>query len=128
MGAATLVAMVPLTYAFGLVGAAAGATVGFVAVGAPAYLMGVAQETETTVGALLRSLLPWAWRFAPLAVAFAFASRLWVPHSFVGLAAATIVTTLVYVGVMAPLVLRGPLGTYVRPRIATIRARFATTR
>jgi hypothetical protein len=31
----------------------------------------------------------------------------------------------VYVGVMAPVALRGPLGVYVRPRLAAVRSRLA---
>ncbi|HEX9728934.1 MAG TPA: oligosaccharide flippase family protein [Gemmatimonadales bacterium] len=112
-GIVTIASQLVLALLMGPLGVALGAMVGVVFVSLPANLIGLGRETGNTV-ALAMAPLPWAWRFGlALALAVAFAAR-WTPSSFVSLAAATLVLTLVYVIVVAPLALRGELGSYTR--------------
>jgi O-antigen/teichoic acid export membrane protein len=123
-GLVTLGATVVCTRYFGIAGAPIASLVGLVAVALPATLVAVARETGRSTSANLLSLAPWAWRFGLMAVALGFAARLWVPTSVVTLAATSIAVAVVYAAVMFPLLFREPLGTYARPRIGALRARF----
>jgi O-antigen/teichoic acid export membrane protein len=127
-GIVTLGATVACVRYFGIAGAPIASIIGLVAVALPANLLAVAHETGRSMRANLLSLAPWAWRFGLVAVALAFAARLWVPSSLVKLAATSIAVALVYAAVMLPLLLREPLGTYARPRIAALRTRLVGER
>jgi O-antigen/teichoic acid export membrane protein len=122
-GVATLGLTVVLTRRFGLVGAPIAAIAGFVVVGLPAHLFVIARETGTTFGAGLVALVPWAWRFALVAAGAALFAHVYAPSSFLTLAASSTAVAVVYVALMFPLAMREPLGPYVRPRIAALRAR-----
>jgi len=123
-GLLTIGATIVCTRFFGLAGAPIASLFGLAVVGLPATLLAVAHETERSVMALLLSLLPWAWRFVLFTGAVALAERQWAPSSVVTLAATTIAVGLVYTVVMLPLAFREPLGTYARPRLVALRARF----
>jgi O-antigen/teichoic acid export membrane protein len=127
-GLVTLGATVLLTRRYGLVGAPLAAALGFVVVGLPVHLVVIARETETTVMATLRSLLPWAWRLVLVAAIAGAVGRVWIPQSFFALAGTSIATAIVYTALMYPLATREPLGTYVRPRLAALRVRLASLR
>jgi O-antigen/teichoic acid export membrane protein len=124
-GVVTLGLTVVLTRRFGLVGAPIAAIAGFVVIGLPAHLVVIARETDSTVGAGILALVPWAWRFVLVAAGAAVFAHVFVPSSFLTLAATSTMVALVYVGLMFPLAMREPLGPYVRPRIAALRARVA---
>jgi O-antigen/teichoic acid export membrane protein len=127
-GVLTLGGTVLLTRLYGLVGAPLAATVGFIVVGLPAHLFAIARETGTTVLATLASLVPWAWRLTLLMAGAAVVAKVWVPRSFFTLAGTSIAVAAAYVALMHPLAMREPLGTYVRPRLAALRLRLASTR
>ena len=76
------------------------------------------------VARLLRSLAPWFWRFALLALASALLARHFVPDTVPALAAVTLLVGCAYLLVMLPLTRRDPLGVYVRPRLSLVRVRF----
>lgn len=124
-GAVTVGLGVWLTHVVGLAGPPIGMIVGSGLLGIPLNLNWLARETGTTVKAQLRGLLPWAWRFAlVLGTGFVVGHR-WPPTTFLSLAAASIGSVLLYGAVMFPLVLRHPVGMYVRPRLERLRVRFA---
>jgi hypothetical protein len=108
----------------GLVGAPLGALLGVCVISLPGNMTALARAQAAPGGALLKSLLPWAWRFALLVLAAAFLTREFAPAGFPALAATGAVTLLVYLAVMLPVVLRDPLGAYVRPRLAPLARRF----
>lgn len=120
-GTVTVVALVLLTRGYGLLGAAVGAMVGVILVGLPANLHLLARETSTSVTGLAANLWPWAWRMALATGASLAASRMWVPVSFPGLVAATLLCGAGYLALMWPLALQEPLGQYLRPRLAALR-------
>jgi O-antigen/teichoic acid export membrane protein len=120
-GTVTLLASIALTRGYGLRGAAAGTIAGVVLVGLPANLTALARETAVSRTRLVLDLVPWAWRCAMVAAAAAAVARVWVPHTVPALVAATLVCGGAYVGIMWPLVVQGPLGLYVRPRLAVLR-------
>ncbi len=119
-GAVTVAASILLTRAYGLLGAALGTVVGVVAIGLPANLRLLAQETATSATRLMLDLAPWAWRFALAAAAALVTSRVWIPRTLPALVAATLLCGLGYLGLMWPLALQEPLGQYVRPRLAML--------
>lgn len=123
-GLVTTGAVLLLTSQFGLTGAAAGLVVGVCVVSLPANLLGLASANAVPAGALLRALAPWFWRFAPLALAAGAWGRHFVPETFPALAATALVVAGAYLVVMLPVTWREPLGTYVRPRLAPLAARF----
>ena len=122
-GAATLGGTIVLTRHMGLSGAPLASILAFSLVAVPANLVAVARETETSVWSLLAPLWPWAWRFSLIAACAAASARLWTPNTFVRLSMASVLAVIAYGAVMIPLVLRDPLGPYVRPRIAAVRVR-----
>jgi O-antigen/teichoic acid export membrane protein len=124
-GLVTLCAVFVLAGRFGLTGAAAGAVVGVCLVSLPANLRGLASANAMPAGELLRSLAPWCWRFALLALAAGAWGRSFAPESFQALAATAILAGGAYLLVMLPVALREPLGPYVRPRLSTIASRFS---
>jgi O-antigen/teichoic acid export membrane protein len=127
-GIVTLGLTVLLTRRFGLVGAPVASIIGFVAIGLPAHLFVIARETGTTLFAGVAALLPWAWRFVLVAGGAALFACIYVPASLLTLAGTSIAVTLVYIALMFPVAMREPLGPYVRPRLATLRARMARSR
>jgi O-antigen/teichoic acid export membrane protein len=108
---------------FGLIGAPLGAIAGVCLISLPANLWALAHEGNLSVAKLLRPLLPWFARFVALAAVIVLLSRIWIPNNFLllGVTAAAVGTA--YLAIMFPLVLRAPLGDYVRPRLFPIRAR-----
>ena len=66
-------------------------------------------------------------RFVVLALCAGAAARMWTPNTLPLLAMTATITALVYAAAMFPLMLRDPLGIYVRPRLFPIGARFFRT-
>ncbi len=120
-GAVTVTASIVLVTQLGLIGAAIGAAVGAVFVGLPANLAALARDMGVSTGRLMVGLWPWAWRFALIVLPAAVMPTVWTPDSLATLVLATLVTGLVYAGLMFPIALRDPLGTYLRPRLARLQ-------
>ncbi|HST52674.1 MAG TPA: oligosaccharide flippase family protein [Pyrinomonadaceae bacterium] len=124
-GVVTLVSAVALTRWLGFVGAPLGSIVGVCVVGLPCNVAGLAASGALPVARLLRSLAPWFWRFALLALGACLLARRFVPDTFATLAAASLVAATAYALVMLPVAWREPLGSYVRPRVAPLLLRFS---
>jgi O-antigen/teichoic acid export membrane protein len=122
-GIVTVAATFTLTRTFGIAGAPIASLLGLVVVALPATLAPVAHETGRSIAALVRSLLPWTWRFLLFATAIGFVGKLWTPRTVATLTATSVAVALSYCIVMLPLAFHEPLGTYARPRIAALRAR-----
>jgi O-antigen/teichoic acid export membrane protein len=127
-GLLTLGLTVALTRAWGVVGAAAAPIFGFLAVALPANLFAIGQETGRPARRLVASILPWAIRFLVLAAAIGVGTRFWIPRTVLQFAATSVGVALAYGALMMAIVLREPLGTYARPRLATLRARLSWQR
>lgn len=124
-GALVVVLSIVLVKHMGLVGAPLASIVSRVIVALPVLLVAIARATGGMIRTLLLSVFSWAWRAALFAAVAVAASRLWTPHSPVGIAATGLIAALAYALVMLPLVLAEPLATYTRPRIAAIRQSLA---
>ena len=96
---------------FGLIGAPIGSLVGASFVSVPLNLTGLAREMGVAPALLLRSLLPWFWRFAIVAALAQFLRK--IPNLNLFLAAPAV--AIAYGVVVLPLFFREPLDQYTRP-------------
>ncbi len=127
-GSISVGAMVMLVSHYGLIGAPLGIIIGACLISLPANFSALARETEMSVWQMFKPLAPWFMRFVLLALCAGAAGKIWAPNTLPLLAVTATITALVYAAVMFPLMLRNPLGTYVRPRLFPIRTRFVRTR
>ncbi|WNG44198.1 oligosaccharide flippase family protein [Archangium minus] len=127
-GVVTLVAMWTGVYLAGWQGAALAPIIGICTVSLPMNLSLFAKDTGRTVGQVLRNLLPWAIRCAAVAALALGITMGLAPRGFPLLTLAGAVVGGVYLLVMGPLLFQGTLGTYVRPRVEALRARFVSAR
>jgi O-antigen/teichoic acid export membrane protein len=110
---------------WGLVGAPVGTTVGACLVSLPLNLRIIGQDTDTSIPELLRGMLGgWFWRFLLMIAGATFVALRWTPKSLVQAGLAALAVAAIYGLVMLPNLLRAPLGNYVRPLMASFRARF----
>jgi hypothetical protein len=86
----------------------------------PSNLAALARETATTPAEWLRKLLPWLSRFVALAAASALVPVVWSPAGIVSLVLSGLAVTAVYALVMMQGLSNGPLGAFVRPRLAAL--------
>ena len=120
-GLANVCASVVLIWWLDLKGAALGAVIGVCLVSLPGNLRAMSRELDVTVLNLVRMFWPWTWRFLLLVVAASLLRRVWMPRTFVEIAAAAAASALVYCGVMWPMAMGSFLGDYIRPRIVSAR-------
>jgi O-antigen/teichoic acid export membrane protein len=124
-GVVTAGACLVCTALWGVIGAPIGGMIGACLVSLPLNLLLIARDTETTLGQLISGMLGgWFWRFVLLITGAIVVALRWSPKSLpeAGLAAASVAA--IYCLVMLPNVLRAPLGIYVRPLVASFRARY----
>ena len=122
-GVVTVVGGVILVYAVGPIGAPLGSIVGVMAASLPINLTVLIRAKSATPSMLVSAYGPWLWRFVLLAVMSGAAGRAWVPGGFLAIASTSALVTLVYGLVMLPVMLRAPIGSYVRPRLAPLGGR-----
>ncbi len=109
---------------WGLVGAPIGTMMGACLVSLPLNLSRIARDTDTTIPQLLWGMLGgWFWRFLLLIAGSLMVAFRWSPSSLIQAGLATLAVSAVYCLVMLPNLLRAPLGNYVRPLMASFRAR-----
>jgi len=125
-GLVTVGAGALLVWAIGPLGAPLGALLGIALVSAPRYLAILSREFGMSRGALLAPLAPWAWRTAVIAMVAAVIGWRPGPVNFLYLALAASIGGLVYIGFQWSVALRPPLGSYLAPRIQSLRARFGS--
>ena len=116
-------AMTLFVWRYGLIGAPLGIIIGACLISLPANFSALARETEMSIWKMFKPLTPWFTRFAVIALCSGVAARMWTPNTLSLLAATATVTALIYLAVMFPLVLRDPLGIYIRPRLFPIGTR-----
>jgi O-antigen/teichoic acid export membrane protein len=122
-GIITIIVSVVLVSRMGPIGAAIGTIVGACLVSLPSNLHTMAQETGTTLWGLIRPLVSLGWRFALLAAGATAVALTWAPSRFGILFAIGLGTVIIYGALMWPIAYRDPLGTYVRPVVASVRRR-----
>jgi O-antigen/teichoic acid export membrane protein len=109
----------------GLLSAAIGSLAGVALVTIPVCSIALAKELEITARDLIASIGGWALRFAVAAVVCVLGARLVDGHGVVRLITIALGVGVVYGGVMWPLALEAPLGTYVRTALASVTGFFA---
>ena len=127
-GAVTALALVVFTHLFGAEGAALGLIAGVCLVSLPVFLTALARTGVLTAGAVLRSLVPWFWRFALVAAGSVLLARAVPQRSPLALVAVASAVVIVYLALMLPVALSEPLGEYVRPRLAALAERIGRRR
>jgi O-antigen/teichoic acid export membrane protein len=127
-GVATVGGAILAVRLFGVVGAPIGALVGVCLVSLPLNLSALARESGVKLITLIRPLCPWFVRFIILAACGWSISKVFVPQSFASLVGSTLLCGFVYGAVMFPLVLRDPLGTYVRTPLCALQLKYRRLR
>ena len=121
-GALSITAAIVLVPLVGPVGAVLGSLIAVMLVSVPSNIFALARETGTTSAVWVGHLRPWLWRFVALGVASALVPSIWAPTGVMSLVGAGTVVTTVYALVMLQGLSGGPLGAYVRPRLAGLMA------
>lgn len=116
-GLVTVGSAVILVRRFGAIGAPLGAILGVCLISLPGNLSALARESDVSLISLIAPLWPWFYRLALCAAGGWFITRVFVPATFLPIAVTAGVLTIAYAVIMLPLVFRGPLGAYVRPRL-----------
>jgi O-antigen/teichoic acid export membrane protein len=119
-GLVTIAAALVLLPLAGPSGAVLGSLGAVMVVSLPSNLAALARETATTPVEWLRKLLPWLSRFVALAAASALVPVVWSPAGIVSLVLSGLAVTAVYALVMMQGLSNGPLGAFVRPRLAAL--------
>ncbi len=124
-GAVTIVSCWIGIHFWGLTGAAIGSVTGVLLVSLPLNFTDLARQTGVSPWLILRSLIPWFWRFA-LATAIGQAIRMsgWM-ITLPGFFASCAAVGLLYVLLVLPLFFREPLAQYTRPLVARFHAKLA---
>jgi len=122
-GAVTVALSIALVQAIGLPGALIGALAAGTLVVFPLCLPTLAAETATTVGGLIRALLPFVVRLAVALALAAAVGRLAQPGGLAGIGLLAIVAAAGYAALLLPVVLRPPLREYTLQLAGAVRAR-----
>ena len=122
-GIVTVITGVILVLAIGPVGAPLGSIIGVMVASLPMNLTVLIRAKSATPGMLMSAYGPWLWRFVLMALLAATAGRAWAPGGFVTIAGTASLVALLYGLVMLPVMLRAPIGSYVRPRLAPLGSR-----
>ena len=110
------------TLLWGPIGAPLGSVAGAFLVSLPFNLSLIARDTDTSVMHLIWVMLGgWLWRFALLTAAAAWLALHWSPKGMFEAGATAIVAGIIYTLAMLPVLLRAPLGNYVRPLLTSLR-------
>lgn len=123
-GTVTLALALWLTRSSGLLGAPVASILGYSLIALPTNIIALARATETPTFDALRAVASWAWRFALLVCAAVISSHVWKPASLAAVVATAAGFTIAYAAIMMPVLTRGPLSTYVRPRVFAARTLF----
>jgi len=123
-GCVSVVVAVVLIPRMGPIGAPLGMLTGTCLVNMPANLLALAREMETSAFALLSSSFVWLARFLVASVAGVLLGNIWWARGFLSVAMLAMVAGGIYCVLIIPIVLSGPLGSYIRPRLRVLPAVF----
>ena len=116
-GCVTVVVSIILVSLLGPIGAPLGMLTGICLVDMPANLMALGRELETSPFALLASSVGWLGRFLLASIGGMLLSRLWHPQGLLGFLALALIVGSAYFVLIVPVLMREPLGSYIRPRL-----------
>jgi O-antigen/teichoic acid export membrane protein len=126
-GTVTVISCLIAIHYWGLSGAALGSLIGIICVSLPLNFVGLAEETGVSPWLILRSLLPWFWRFALAMAIGQFIRTSGMMTTLPGFFASCAAIGLIYALLMLPLFFQEPLAQYTRPLIARLTARRPVT-
>ena len=121
-GCVSLLTSAVLVWLVGPVGAPIGMLTGICLVNMPANLVALAREMATSPWSLLGSSLNWVGRFGVAAMAAVAFGALWKPHGLVAISTQALLSGALYLILVIPVLLREPLGSYLRPRLQSLAA------
>ncbi len=122
-GAVTVCSAIGFAWLLGPIGAPLGSILGVLSMGLRRNLPPAARETGSSLSGFVLQFVPWLWRFLFLAGASMLLAAYWTPDSFIELALTSSAVAMLYIVIMYPIVLRPPLGAYVKPQLVAIKAR-----
>ena len=123
-GCCTVAASFVLVYLWGPIGAPLGAIIGYCTANLPLTLFALGKELASSPLDLLRPSFSWLLRFVP-AAACCYALDRWLsPRTFWELALTGLAACAAYIVIVCPVLLKDPLGSYVRPRLAPVLSLF----
>ncbi|HSP80195.1 MAG TPA: oligosaccharide flippase family protein [Myxococcaceae bacterium] len=112
----------------GFIGAPLGTLAGLVLVSLPGHLRALARHAGTSLGELVRPLVPWFWRTGLALALVAALAASWSPGGLLGFLALASAAVLLYAALVGPVAFQGPLASYVRPRWSALLARASASR
>jgi O-antigen/teichoic acid export membrane protein len=107
----------------GIQGAAIGSLLGVLLISLPGNLSAFRAAVAGHSSGYLGALASWFWRFAIGAAVAVAVARLWQPRSLMEIALAAALVSVLYTAMVFPLLVRGTLGHYLRPRLALVLER-----
>ncbi len=123
-GCVSVTASVVLVWLLGPIGAPLGMLTGICLVNIPANVIALAREMGTSPHEVISSSFGWLGRFLVVSGAGILLGRFWSPRSFPSILLVTAITGVVYTSLIIPIVLSGPLGVYLRPKLKILSASF----
>jgi len=123
-GVVTVSCAIAFVRLFGAIGAPMGAILGVCLVSLPGNLSALARENGVTLLTIIKSLWSWFYRFILLLAGAWLVTRVFIPQTFPAIALTASVAAVVYGLIMLPIILREPLGIYVRPRLTALSMKF----
>jgi hypothetical protein len=112
----------------GPLGVPLGSLAGVLLIGLPVNLYLLAKATDASPLSLLRSHLPWLWRFLALIAVLGAGGQVWKPQGFLALAATAVGVLGLYALVMFPMVRRSLLWPFFQPQVASLRTKLGMLR
>jgi len=123
-GCVSIAASMILLPLVGPIGAPIGILIGTCLVSIPASVIPLAREMEISPAGLLGCSSSWLLRFVLASAIGASMAAVWNPQGFVSMAALAIVTGILYLGLVMPVLVQEPLGSYIRPKLRFLPAHF----
>jgi O-antigen/teichoic acid export membrane protein len=124
-GVVTVISCLIGIHFWGLAGAAVGSLTGVVLVSLPLNFLGLARETGVPPWLILRSLIPWLWRFALATAIGQIVRTSGLMTTLPGFFASCAAIGLVYVLLVLPLFFQEPLAQYTKPLITRFHEKLA---
>jgi O-antigen/teichoic acid export membrane protein len=123
-GIVTIVSSLAAIKLWGLAGAPIGSIVGVSLVSLPVNFTRLSREAHVPAGVILKSLVPWFWRFALAAIIAQLFRETHLLDTLPGFFLASAIIAAIYMALLLPLFFRAPLDQYTRPLLSKLRARF----
>jgi O-antigen/teichoic acid export membrane protein len=123
-GIVTIVSSLAAIKLWGLAGAPIGSIVGVSLVSLPVNFTRLSREAHVPAGIILKSLVPWFWRFALAAIIAQLFRETHLLDTLPGFFLASAIIAAIYTALLLPLFFRAPLDQYTRPLLSKLRARF----